>query len=94
MFTISGVILTNITLGMSGPSEPFKLSVTADTVGASRVLELTGQSNFTYVVEASTNLVTWESISVLVNTNGAVRFYDPDSPNHRQRFYRATVPSL
>ena len=88
----SVVVVTNIVLGMMGPSQPFSLAVMTNTVNGLLVYELTGQSGFNYTVEASTNLVNWETIAVLVNTNGAVRFFDQSSTNFGQRFYRAVSP--
>jgi len=84
------VIVTNIVLGIAGPSEPFRLSMTTNMIGNLRVMELTGQSNFNYSVEASTNLINWQTIAWLVNTNGSVRFFDQGSTNFGQRFYRAS----
>lgn len=88
----SVITVTNITLGATGPSEPFRLQVTFDEEGGHRVLELTGQPGFNYVVEGSTNLLNWEPVAIVANTNGAVRFFDAGSTNHNQRFYRASVP--
>ena len=87
----SSVIVTNIVLGLAGPSQPFRLSITTNTIGSLRVFELNGQAGFNYTVQASTNLVNWETIAVLINTNGAVRFFDQSSTNFSQRFYRAVA---
>ena len=88
---LSSVIATNVTLGQSGASQPFTLSFAGETNGL-RVLQLTGQQGFTYTVEASTNLVNWNAIAVLANTNGTVRFIDQSATNAPARFYRAVAP--
>ena len=88
----SSVIVTNVSLGLLGPSELFSLVVTTNTSDGLRVFHLTGQVGFNYSVEASTNLVDWATIAVLVNTNGIVRFVDSASTNTTARFYRAVAP--
>ena len=44
-----------------------------------------------YGVQMSTNLAgtNWTHIATLVNTNGVVDFYDPNSASSTMRFYRA-----
>ena len=88
----SSVIVSNIVLGFVGVRDPFTLRTTTNTSNGLRVLELTGQSGFNYNVDASTNLIDWTNIAILVNTNGIVRFVDHNSTNHSQRFYRAVAP--
>ncbi len=93
----SSVNITNVTLGFFGVSQPFRLSVTTNTIGGLHMFQLTGQSGFTYTVETSTNLVNWETVAILANTNlantnGTVRFVDTGSTNARARFYRALAP--
>ena len=44
---------------------------------------------FNYEIDASTNLVTWTSITNFASTNSPFPFSDPQSPNFKQRFYRA-----
>jgi hypothetical protein len=47
---------------------------------------------FNYEVEASTNLVNWISITNFASTNSPFSFSDPQTPNFKQRFYRAVMP--
>ena len=54
--------------------------------------QLNGQAGFTYSLETSTNMVDWNPIMFLVNTNGVVDFIDISSTNAATRFYRATTP--
>lgn len=90
--TQSSVILTNIALVQVGVSQPFSLSMTTNTFGGLRVLRLTGQAGFNYTVQASSNLLNWDPIALLVNTNGIVDFVDYGSTNYSKRFYRAVAP--
>ena len=52
-------------------------------------LQLYGDPNYEYAIEATTNLVNWSTIAT---TNGApicIEIADPESPNLPNRFYRA-----
>jgi hypothetical protein len=52
-------------------------------------LVATGGVNFTYTVEASTNLADWVALTNIFNQTGTFEFIDGDAPNHGYRFYRA-----
>jgi hypothetical protein len=52
----------------------------------------TATTNFTYLIQSSTNLVNWTPTALLLNTNGSVQFTDSAVTNSRARFYRATMP--
>ncbi|MDO8590680.1 MAG: SUMF1/EgtB/PvdO family nonheme iron enzyme [bacterium] len=88
----SSVTVTNVALGFVGIREPFLLSFTGVSNNGLPVLQLTGPAGFNYRVESSTNLVSWSTIAILVNTNGVVRFVDSTSTNATARFYRAVWP--
>jgi hypothetical protein len=92
--SVSSISITNVIMGYIGVSQPFTLSATTNTYGGLQVFQLSGQPGFNYKVQASTNLVNWDDIAVLVNTNldGIVPFIDPSSTNYTQRFYRAVAP--
>jgi len=47
---------------------------------------------FNYQIEASTNLVSWTSLTNFTSTNSPFYFSDPQTPNFKQRFYRAVQP--
>ncbi|MDO8590701.1 MAG: hypothetical protein Q7R65_01845, partial [bacterium] len=88
----SSIILTNVALGFVGIKDPLSLSF-ADTSNQEQpILEFTGPAGFNYTVEASTNLVDWTSIAILVNTNGTVKFFDRESASYNRRFYRVAAP--
>lgn len=86
------VTVTNITLNQVGVSQPFSLAITTSTTNGLPIWELTGQSGFAYGIQASTNLTDWMDIAELINTNGAVRFYDQGATNYPIRFYRGITP--
>lgn len=85
----STIVITNVVLGQQGAVQPFSLSATTNIVNGLPVWQLTGQAGIDYGLQASTNLIDWEQIAVLENTNGTVNFSDLDSTNHPMRFYRA-----
>lgn len=88
----SSVIITNVALGFAGMREPFSLSLTGVNPNGMPLLELMGPAGFNYTVETSTNLTDWATTALLINTNGMVRFIDPNTNNATARFYRAAAP--
>ncbi|MBU6401693.1 MAG: hypothetical protein KGS61_15355 [Verrucomicrobia bacterium] len=53
---------------------------------------IAGSSGQTNIVEVSTNLVDWTTLTNLVTTNGTASFTDVAAPGAQQRFYRAKTP--
>lgn len=45
-------------------------------------------------VDATTNLVTWTTLSTVTNVTGMMVFTDTNSPNFALRFYRVVLPGL
>lgn len=87
------VVMTNIGLNVIGPTETFTLSVTTNKVGDLPVFQLNGQAGYEYGVQMSTNLAgtNWTYVASLVNTNGVVNFYGPESITSTIQFYRAVL---
>jgi uncharacterized repeat protein (TIGR03803 family) len=52
-------------------------------------LLLSGTSNTTCRIDASTDLVNWVTLATLPDTNGSVQFIDTAAPSFPSRFYRA-----
>jgi hypothetical protein len=78
-------------LSLPPPSQPSALSVATISSNGMPTFELTGQPGYTYIVQASTNLINWEYVATFINTNGTVPFTDADSPNYSQRYYRVVL---
>jgi glucuronoarabinoxylan endo-1,4-beta-xylanase len=56
-------------------------------------LEFTGEAGHLYVLQASTNMISWEVIGVAVDHgDGTFRFEDPGAAVHPNRFYRVVSP--
>ncbi len=72
-------------------STPANLAVNWQTDGT-LYLDLTGQTNQLYLVQASTNLQSWVTISTNVLSGGFARVLDPGSTTSPYRFYRAVSP--
>lgn len=56
------------------------------------LLQLTAATNFTYLIQSSTNLVDWTPTALLLNTNGTAQFIDSAVTNSNAKFYRAVLP--
>jgi hypothetical protein len=55
-------------------------------------LTLMGAAGYSYLLQASSNLLDWTPIATLVNTNGEVQFTDSEIARLGHRFYRALSP--
>jgi hypothetical protein len=86
----SSIAVTNVTTGFAGMTQPITLRVLF-TNGAPQ-LQLTATTNFTYLIQSSTNLVDWAPAGLLGNTNGTSFFVDRAWTNYSRRFYRASSP--
>ena len=89
--TLSSVTVTNVATGFVGVNQPIALGVALFT-NSTPILQLTGASNYNYLVESSTNLVDWTPTALLVNSNGTAFFADRTATNSPAKFYRAVMP--
>jgi hypothetical protein len=61
--------------------------------GGSMEVKSFGIPGVTYLIQASTDLSTWTTISTNVaSSTGVILFLDTDAPNHSSRFYRVAAP--
>jgi hypothetical protein len=51
-------------------------------------IRVDGEPNQQYIIEASSDLVSWESIFTNVAAQGLLKFVDENSTKYPQRFYR------
>jgi uncharacterized repeat protein (TIGR03803 family) len=68
----------------------FQLSAPSRSASAFQ-LELTGAAGASYVLEASTNLVTWTPLITNATPSGFLLLTDTNAGNYGQRFYRGTT---
>ncbi len=88
----SSVTVTNVATGFVGLTQPIRLAALGIATNGTPVLRLTAPPGYTYLIQASTNLLDWTTTALLVNTNGTALFAEPGPANKTARFYRATVP--
>jgi hypothetical protein len=87
--TSSSVVVTNVSTGFIGVTNPITLGVSL-TNGLPR-LQLIAPTNYNYLVQSSTNLINWQPTALLVNTNGTILFTDTTATNSPTRFYRVLM---
>ena len=88
--TTSSVTVTNVSTGFVGVTQPIMLGISI-TNGAP-LLQLTAATNFTYLIQSSTNLADWMPTALLLNTSGTLLFLDSPITNSKAMFYRALMP--
>ena len=54
---------------------------------------INGAAGQTYLVQASTDLTNWMTLTNVVSTNASAPFFDADATNFSRRFYRTLVPA-
>jgi hypothetical protein len=72
------------------PTAPAALQLLSSVSGGPRI-RLAGQSSYTYVIQASSDLVNWQAISTNVAVNGLIQIKDPNAANYPARFYRGVI---
>jgi hypothetical protein len=72
-----------------GPSTPFFLGINV-TTGRQTRLTISGATNRSFAIEATTNLAAWSNIAIVaVGPNGSAVFTDTNAASRPKRFYRA-----
>ena len=75
------------TIMLGAPAPPFDVR-TAAMKPSGFGFTITGVVNQTFVLEASTNLATWQPVWTNTLSGVSADFVDPQSPNYPRRFYR------
>jgi len=82
----------NGTLTITPPASVTLVSITPLPAGAMRI-NGTGDTNVTYTMEASSNLVQWLNLGATTSSGiGAIQFDDATATNSTTRFYRTSLP--
>jgi hypothetical protein len=63
----------------------------ARRVDGSFQLQLVGLANSNYVIQASSNLIDWQTLTTMSSTNGYLDYVDADAVNWNSRYYRAVL---
>jgi hypothetical protein len=88
--TASGITVTNVSTGFAGVTQSILLGISF--TNSAPVLQLTAATNFSYLIQSSSNLLQWTPTALLLATNGTAQFVDSGATNSRIRFYRALSP--
>jgi streptogramin lyase len=84
--TISNALTNSVTAIYTQPPQLAGMAA----AGGGFQLVLKGLVGSNYVIQASSNLLAWTSISIkTIPTNGSVTIVDPNVANYSRRFYRA-----
>jgi hypothetical protein len=86
---LDAAFIDNVNLPLGGTSPPHLQA--ARQPNGTMVINLVGETNQLYVLQASTNLVSWQNISTNTAVNGVIQFVDPASVSNKIRFYRAVA---
>ena len=52
---------------------------------------LTGPAGYNFIIETSTDLISWSTLTNLFNSTGTIQFTDVMATNGTQRFYRVKL---
>ncbi|MDX1951588.1 MAG: vanadium-dependent haloperoxidase [Verrucomicrobiota bacterium] len=72
------------------PSSATSFSAISRVNGNSQ-LTLQGEANVTYEIQASSDLVVWETIATLSSGTGVIQFTDANAVGNTLRFYKASI---
>jgi hypothetical protein len=78
----------DIIAGVQAPGVQLAITAAGLLVNGNFELEFNGNLGQTYLLQASTNLMDWETVLTFPCTNSPMVVADPDAGNHQRRFYR------
>ena len=88
---LNGMQISLAAAGAQAQAQPAQVAVVvlSGSAGATMQLEVRGAPGRVYAVQASTNVTDWVTIGLCVtDTDGSVRFADPDADKYPARLYR------
>jgi hypothetical protein len=92
-FNSSTNSLTQNIVAVVTPPPPSRLSLAPSFGNGTVTAQLAGMANQTYVIQTSTNLLNWVSISTnIADSAGIVSLVDSNAVTYPSRFYRAYSP--
>jgi mono/diheme cytochrome c family protein len=85
---------SNNSVAVSAPFIVMPLSLTSSGFITNGIFQLgiSGMTGSNYILQATTDFISWSSISTNVATNDLILLLDPDSTNFPDRFYRILTP--
>ena len=88
---LDAAFIDNVYLPLPDSSIAARLAILPLPDGQNRI-QVQGLSGRQYIVQGSTNLTNWLSISTNVSDSGTIQWTDPQKANSPLRFYRAIAP--
>ena len=88
----SSLVVTNVATGFVGLTQPIKLGISI--TNHAPMVKLVGPSGYNYLLQTSTNLVSWTSIALLANTRMERFCCGLTVTNASKRFYRVVLYSV
>ncbi len=88
---LNGMQISLAAAGAQAQAQPAQVAVVvpSGSVGAAMQLEVRGAPGRVYAIQASSNVTDWVTIGLCVtDTDGSVRFIDPDADKYPTRLYR------
>ena len=83
--------IDNVYLPLPDSAIAARLAILPLPNGQNRI-QVQGLSDRQYVIQASANLVNWNSVATNVSDSGTIQWTDPQPANQPQRFYRSIAP--
>jgi len=83
--------IDNVYLPLPDSAIAARLAIVPLPDGQNRI-QVQGLSDRQYVIQASANLVNWNSVATNVSDSGTIQWTDPQPANQPRRFYRAIAP--
>src|SRR5207302_4883970 len=88
---LDAAFIDNVYLPLPDSSIAARLSILSLPDGEKRI-QVQGVSGRRYVIQGSTNLAGWVSVSTHVSDSGTIQWTDSQWANYPSRFYRAIAP--
>ena len=97
MFNAASVSANETDLNLANNSAQFNVSVTSPVAARLSAainngqieITVTGEPNLSYVLQASSNLVSWVPLTTNTASGGTFKYIDPNSQVIKARYYRA-----
>jgi len=86
---LDAAFIDNLLFPSDNPGNVIQARLAMSHVQSGQVqIRVDGKPNQPYIIEASSDLVSWESISINVAAQRLIKFVDENSTKYPQRFYR------
>jgi hypothetical protein len=77
--------------GIAAPTPAVQVGLVKRAANGRVTLQLSGPAGARFLIETSTDLLTWERLTEVASDGGQVTYEDANADNPPQRFYRARL---